>query len=154
MKVADGPTVRDDVAFEAPFVAQSVKEKVICAGRFAAHRVIGAHDRIGPAFHDRGAKRGSIGVRQIVEGYRHVKAVAKNFPAAVNGEVLGCEYGLQIVRVVALQAGNECHADAAGKKWIFSVGFLAAPPARVAKDVDVGRPKGETEVPPGVSALN
>src|SRR6266566_2305241 len=106
MQVADGPTVRDDVAFEAPFVAQSVKE------------------------------------------------MPEDFGAAVNGEVLGCGNSFQIVRVVALQAGNECHADAAGKKWIFSVGFLAAPPARVTKDIDVGRPKGETEVAAHVSMLN
>src|SRR5260370_1045368 len=79
---------------------------------------------------------------------------ARDSRALVNGEVLGWGNSFQIVRVVALQAGNECHADAAGEKRIFSVGFLAAPPARVAKDVDIGRPKGETEVPPGVSALN
>src|ERR1017187_1111120 len=42
-------------------------------------------------------------------------------------------------------ASNKCHAHPAGEERIFSVGLLAAPPARIAKNVDVGRPKGKTE---------
>ena len=34
---------------------------------------------------------------------------------------------------------------AAGEERIFAVGFLPAAPARIAKDVDVGRPEGEAE---------
>src|SRR5881392_2129747 len=75
MEVADRPAIRHDVAFEAPFVAQHVEEKMICARRFAANGVVRAHDRIGLALHDRGAKSGSVSVCQIVGGHRHVEAM-------------------------------------------------------------------------------
>ncbi len=63
--------------------------------------------------------------------------------AAVDGEVLGRGDQLQVARVVALQALDERDAHAGGQVWVFAVGFLAATPARVAEDVDVGRPEGE-----------
>ncbi len=154
MEVADCPAIRDDVALEAPFIAQRFKEQAIRACRFTAHGVVRTHDRISLAFHDRGAKRRSVGVRQIVRGHRHVKTVPQNFRAAMNGKVFGCRDRFQIVRVVALQAGNECHPDAAGEVGILAIGFLAASPARVAKNVDVGRPKSEAVVAAGVCMLD
>ena len=78
----------------------------------------------------------------------------QNFWTAVDGIVLGRRDRFQVARVVALQAGNECYADAAGEVGIFAIGFLAASPARVAKDIDIGRPKGEAVVASGVSMLD
>ena len=102
VEVADGPAIRDDVTFEAPFVAQRIKKQVIGTCRFAAHGIVRAHHRIGLAFHDGGAKSGSISVRQIVRGHWDIKTMAQNFRAAVDGKVFGCRDGFQIVRVVAL----------------------------------------------------
>ena len=61
----------------------------------------------------------------------------------VHGEVLAGGDGAQVVQVVALHAVNEGHAQPAGEERIFAVGLLAAAPAGIAKDVDVGRPEGE-----------
>ena len=61
------------------------------------------------------------------------------------GIVLGGGDQLQIFGIVALHAGDKRHAHAAGEKRIFAIGLLAASPARVAKDVDVGGPEGESE---------
>ena len=36
-----------------------------------------------------------------------------------------------------------CRAQLAGQVGVFAVGFLTPPPARVAEDVDVGRPEGK-----------
>jgi len=154
VKVADGPAIGNNIPFEAPFVAQSVKEQVIRARRFAAHGVVRAHYRIGLAFHNRGAKRGSIGVRKIVRGNRHIKAMPQNFRAAVDGKVLGCRDCFQIARIIALQAGNEGHSDAAGEIRIFAVGFLAASPTRIAKNIDIRRPEGEAVIAASVSMLD
>src|SRR5205814_4722923 len=44
-------------------------------------------------------------------------------------------------------------SDPAREERIFAVSFLAAAPARIAKDVDVGRPKGEAVVAAGISVL-
>ena len=51
----------------------------------------------------------------------------------------------EIVRIVSLHAGDEGDGHAAGEEGIFAVGLLAASPAGIAKDVDVGRPEGESE---------
>src|ERR1035438_3983199 len=65
--------------------------------------------------------------------------------AAVHRIVFGSRDYPEILRIVPLHASNKCHAHPAGEERIFSVGLLAAPPARIAKNVDVGRPKGKTE---------
>jgi len=85
-----------------------------------------------------------------VEGDGNVEAVAQGFRAAVNRVVLWSGDGLQVVWVVSLEARDEGDAEAAGEEGIFAVGFLAASPAGIAKDVDVGRPEGEAVVAAGV----
>jgi len=76
--------------------------------------------------------------------------VAKGFGAAVNGEVFGSGNGFEVTRVVTLQAVDESDAKTRGEERIFAVSFLAASPARIAEDIDVGRPEGETVVASGV----
>ena len=41
----------------------------------------------------------------------------------------------------------------ARQKWVFSIGFLAAAPARVAENVDVRRPERQAAEPFGVSVV-
>ena len=61
----------------------------------------------------------------------------------MHGEVLGRGDHAIVVRIVALHAGNEGHAHAAGEERILAVGLLAAAPARIAEDVNVGCPEVE-----------
>src|SRR5271169_109252 len=76
--------------------------------------------------------------------------MAERFGTAVNSVMFGSGDSFEIVRIVALEACDEGDAEAAGEEGIFAVGFLAASPAGIAKDVDVGRPEGETVVAAGV----
>ena len=69
--------------------------------------------------------------------------MARGLGAAVHGEVLGRGDDAVVLRIVALHAGDEGDAHARGEERIFAVGFLAAAPARIAEDVDVGRPEVE-----------
>src|SRR5260370_4065072 len=80
--------------------------------------------------------------------------MSQDFRAAVNSKVFGCRDSFQIVRVVALQAGNESHADATGEVGIFAISFLTEYPAGIAKNIDIGRPEGEAEIASGVSVLD
>jgi hypothetical protein len=89
IEVIDGPAVGDDVAFEAPLVAEKIVEKMVGAGGLAANGVVGAHDGIGMAVDDSRAEGRRVGVIEIVEGNRNIEAVTENFGAAVNGVVLG-----------------------------------------------------------------
>ena len=72
--------------------------------------------------------------------------MAVGFRPAVHGEMLGGGVELAVLRVVALQAAHEAHAHARGQERILAVGFLSAPPARIAEDIDVGRPEGQALV--------
>src|SRR5919199_4347460 len=69
--------------------------------------------------------------------------MALRLRAGVHGVVLRRRNHLEILRVVALHAADELDAEARGEVRVFAVGLLAAPPARVAEDVDVRRPEGE-----------
>lgn len=72
--------------------------------------------------------------------------MAEGFGATVNGVVFGSGNGFEVARVVALKAGDESDAKTSGEERIFAIGFLAASPTRIAEDVDVGGPEGETVV--------
>ena len=150
VEIADGPTVGNDVAFEAPLVSKQIEEKMIGAGGFAVDGVVRAHDGVGAALDDGSAEGRRVGVVEIVGRYRNIETVAQRFGSGVDGVVLGRGDRFQIVWVVALQASDKGNAEAAGEEGIFAVGFLAASPARIAKDVDVWRPESETKVAAGV----
>src|SRR5215475_9629775 len=66
------------------------------------------------------------------------------FRSAVNRVVFWRGDYLKVTRVIALQSLHKRHAQARGKVGIFAISFLAASPARVAKDIDVRTPKSKT----------
>ena len=95
------------------------------------------------ALSDGGAEGGQVGVEFVVLADGDVGDMAGGLGAAVDGEVLGGGDDAVVARIVALHAGDEGYAHAGGEKGIFAVGLLAAAPAGIAKDVDVGRPEVE-----------
>src|SRR5215472_3679065 len=80
--------------------------------------------------------------------------MAQRLRTAVNGKVLGSGNDLQIFGIVALQASDESNSDPAGEERVFAVSFLPAAPARIAKDVNVRRPKGQAVVSASISVLD
>src|SRR5947209_17588333 len=65
----------------------------------------------------------------------------------MHGVVFWCGDRLEVLGIVSLQTANERDAEPASQVGIFAVGFLTSSPPRIAKDVDVWRPEGQTEVP-------
>ncbi len=61
----------------------------------------------------------------------------------MHGKVLDRGNGLEIGRVVTLQALDELHGQPAGQERIFPIGLLSPAPARITEDVDVRRPEGQ-----------
>src|SRR4029079_11611946 len=61
----------------------------------------------------------------------------------------GCDR-LEIFRVVTLQTRHKRNSHSTGQIGILAVSFLPASPARVAKNIDIGRPEIETfvDIPP------
>ena len=143
--VDDGGAVRDHVALEIPFAPQLVLEqKLVDARGLSVDAVVGAHDRASLAFGDRGPKSGQIGVQFVVLADFDVGGVARRLGPAVDGVVLGRGNSAIVFRIIALHSGDVGHAQARAQEWILTEGFLAASPARVAKDVDVRRPEVQT----------
>ena len=147
--VGDRVAVGDHVAVEAPGAAQRVLQQQLAgAGRLAVDPVVGAHHRAGATFDHRGAERRQVGVLKVAARDVDVGVVAGGFRAAVHGVVLGRGDHVQPLRMIALHALDVGHADPRGQERILAIGFLAAPPARVAEDVEVRRPGVE----PGADA--
>jgi len=61
-------------------------------------------------------------------------------------EVFGGRHRLQIMRVVALHAPDESNRHLTRKIGVFPVRLLTASPSRIAKDIDVGGPEGQSEI--------
>src|SRR5229473_1737060 len=61
----------------------------------------------------------------------------------MDGVMFGGRDDFEVIRVRALHAANECDGEPSGEVRVFAVSLLTAAPARVAEDVDVGRPERE-----------
>ena len=145
--IGDGSAVGDNISVELPFVLQSLMQKQFAgAGRGSIDGVVSAHDAVGVGVDDKASECGKIRVGEIVRGDDGVEGVARDSGPAVNREVFCRGNDLEIARIRTLQTLHKGGADAAGEKRIFAVGFLSASPARVAIDVDIGRPEGEAIV--------
>ena len=149
MNIADGAAVGGDITLELPGAAQQVvQQEVIGAGRLTVHAVVGAHQRTRLAIQDRGAEGRGIGVHLVVPADRHIHGMACRLRARMHGEVLGRGDGARMRRIIALQAGDEGDTHLRGQERVFAIGFLPPAPARIAEDVDVGRPEIQTAIHP------
>ncbi len=141
--------VGDDVAFETPLPAQPfLHQELAGTGRHAVQRVIGAHHRADLAVDHGGTEGRQKSFLEILRRRVEILLVAPLLRPAVHGEMLGRGDGLVIPGIVALQAGDERIGDLSGQVWILAIGFLAASPAWIAEDVDVGRPHRQPLVEP------
>ena len=146
-KVGHGPAVGGYIALELPLVAQDVHQQgVVAAARLSVHTVVGTHHAMHTGLAHKVAEGGQIGVPQVVERRTRIEGMTHTLGTAVHGKMLGTGHGLQVMRVVALQTVHHGHAHLACQVGVLTVGLLSASPTRVAEDVDVGGPVGETVV--------
>jgi len=87
-----------------------------------------------------------IGLAEIPFVGAGVEEMPFGFGAAMDGEVFDSGDGLEVLRVVPLKTFDELHGEAAGEIGVFAIGLLAAAPAGIAKDIDIGRPEGQALV--------
>ena len=144
VQVIDSAAIRHHMTLESPAVAQNISQQHIAGvARFPVDGVVRAHHRLHLCLFDAIFKRGQIGVEHIAFADHRVEMVALRFGTAVHSEVLGAGGGFHMVGIVALQPFDKCHAHAAGQIRVLAVGFVTASPAGIAKDVDIGTPKGQ-----------
>src|SRR5690242_18863547 len=88
--VMNGVAIRDNVAVEAPTLAQDVgEEEGIRAGGNAVNRVIGAHDSSDVSFANSHLKLWEVSFVRIPFGRSRVEAMPFGFRPAVNGVMFG-----------------------------------------------------------------
>ena len=139
--------VGDDIALEAPVAPQPfLHQERAGAGGDAVERVVGAHDRPGLGLGHRLAEGGEVGFLQILRRGGEVLLVAAPFGPGMDGIVLRGRDGLVVFGIVALQPLDEGDPGLAREVRVLAIGLLPAAPARIAEDVDVGGPDGETLV--------
>ena len=145
--IADGAAVGHHIAVEAPLVAQDLLQKRVAgAADLAVGAVVGAHDGDGAPLADRGLEMGQVGLQHVALAGDGIEMVAVVLGPAVHDIVFGRGHQLQVLVIVALQAPHKDHAEPGGQIGVLAIGLLAPSPARVAKDIDVGRPVGEPRV--------
>jgi len=105
-------------------------------------------------FADRGLEMGQVAVVEILLRRHGVEDVPRGLGSAVDREMLGARERLGVMRIAALEAGDEGDGQTAGEKRILAIGLLTAAPARIAEQIDVGRPEGQPEVAGGGAAAN
>ena len=69
----------------------------------------------------------------------------------MHGVMFRRRHGFQIARIVALQTFDKSNTQARGEIRILTVGFLATAPARIAEDIDIGRPHRQAGKPVGTA---
>lgn len=81
----------------------------------------------------------------------HIGKVARWFRPAVYGVVFRCRNGEVVFRVIALQSGDVSNSHPACEERNFAVRLLSTTPARVAEDIEIGRPEIQATHNAGVS---
>ena len=144
--IRNGRAIAHDIAIEAPGVAQVLaQEHRVRAGRRAVDSVVGAHHRLRMRFGDRGAKGRQVGVLQVMRRDVDVELVPHWLRPAMHRVVLRSRDNAKKSWILPLHTGDKGDAHATRQERIFAVGLLPASPARIAEDVDVGRPEGQAE---------
>src|SRR5690606_41714625 len=73
----------------------------------------------------------------------YVEVMTIRFRAAMNRIVLRRGIDLPVPRVITLKSLHERDPHARREERILAVRLLTTSPARIAKDIDVGRPEGQ-----------
>src|SRR6202023_2595788 len=102
-----------------------------------------AHHRTPMTIDHRRAESRQVSLFQVARAWMDVGGVAGGFWSAMNGKMFARRDRPWVIPGVALPAGNECYAHLAGQERVFAVSLLPAPPAGIAKDIDIRRPEGK-----------
>ena len=134
------------MALEAPLAPKELHhQRLAAAAGLAVGAVVCAHDGLHLRVLHQGLKGGKVGFLHVLGGSGGVEGVPEPLRAGMHGKVLGAGGSLHGVPV-ALQAPDVGLAQLRSEEGILAVGLVAAAPAGIAEDVDVGRPEGQALV--------
>ena len=153
IEVFDAVAVGGNDAFKTPFLAQQGIYQVIIDGAgLAPEGVVGGHYFLDIGLGDQVLEGGEVCFVKVTFRAGGVEGMTQGFRSRMYRKMLGTGVGLQhLVAGVSLQAADHGHTQPAGQVRVFPIGLHAASPARVAEQVDVGRPEGKPLVDVRVS---
>ena len=153
VEIPDGPAIGDNVPLEPPVIPQIVLQQLrAAAAGIAVHGIVSAHYRLYMAFLHGGLKGGKIGLRHILLTGVDIKVMPLGLGAGMDGKMLGAGSGFQVFPLT-LQAPDIGKPQLRGEIRVFAIGLMAAPPAGIAENVDVGRPEGQPLIDVPVALL-
>ena len=125
-----------------------MQQAVVAAARVAVYALIGTHHLLHSALLHKSLERRQVGFPQVaLRQVFYVEAVARLLRPAMHGKVLGAGQQLHVFAVRrALQSAHYGQSHACVHVRVFAVSLLSASPARVAEDIDVGRPERQSLV--------
>ena len=130
------------MALEAPLAAQDVrKEPLVRAARDSVDRRVRAHHALDLRVRDERLERRQVVLVEIAVVEIDVELVAQVLWPGVDGVVLRARGGLEVLRIVALDAPDERRAHHAGEIRVLAERLLSAAPQGIAEHVDVRAPK-------------
>ena len=141
--VADSLAIGNHVSFKVPLLAENLFQQGWAGATWLTiETVVGPHHRgCFPLLHA-GFKGWQVGFAQVAFIHPRVEMMPVGLRPAVGSEMLGRGHQLQVLGMFTLEALDKRHAHRGCKARVFPIGLLPAPPAGVAKYVDVGRPEG------------
>ena len=146
-QLRDRGVVRYDQAVEAPSLSQQFAQQLAVRGARDARQVVEAdHDRADAGIDRRLERRQHDVVHSIGAGINAV-VVAPAFREAVAGKVLsGRHHRIRPRQIVLLVAFDHRRGKHGAEQRILSGAFGAASPARIARNVEHGRPRKRDSV--------
>ena len=145
MEVPDRPAVRNKMSLKAPVLTQDFLQRRTSAAWLSVCPVVSAHDRFYACFLHKRLKCRKVGLLHILRRRLGVKLMSERLRSGVHRKMLRTCRRLQGISI-SLQAFYKRHTKTACQIRILSICLMTAPPARIAENVDIRRPEGQSLV--------
>ena len=137
---------------KTPFAAQDIfEQKFAGTTDFIQRAVVGAHHRFNLCFRDQFFEGRQVGIVQLTFGHNGIEGVTIFLRSRMDSIMFGTCRCFEIFGMIALQALHKRRCHLTGKERVFAPGFLSAPPARIAENIHIWRPEGQSLILIGIS---
>ena len=129
------------MTFKAPLLSQNLIHQIaVCTAGLAIGSVVRPHYSFNLSFFDAGLKLRKIRLPEFLHTDLCIKKMSFFLRSRMYGKMLGTCCRAQIFSV-PLQTFDKCDAQSGNQGRIFPIGLMPAPPAGIAKDINVWGPK-------------
>ncbi len=133
------------MSVKSPFFPQNISQKTPASTtRLPVCAIVSTHHRLHTGFLHTCLKCRKISFPQILFIHACIEAVTHILRTAVHRKMLGTRCCLEILLIMPLQSHNIAHAKPAGQIGVLAKRLMSPSPARVAENIDIGRPERQS----------